>query len=454
MAGKNHNADQFRFVYSEGLLNSLKTLCLEADLIGMSLLTNQFIQAVSVTEYLKAHGITVPIIWGGIEASVEPEVCLKHADIVCLGEGEEALLELCEKFERGALDTGIKNLWFNSEKGIIKNILRPLQRDLDSLPLPDYSCSDHYIGQSNTLEELTRYKFLNFQGERFKGNGKSIIYPIMTSRGCPYSCTYCCNAALRTLYPGEKLLRWRSIRHVAEEIKMIQVTLGPIDQLVIVDDNFTARSKDELQNFCEIYKKDIRIPFFCQISPLNINQEKMDILFSSGCMRVTMGVETGHERIADMYGRKSFHRVLANSLALVEKYRSVMKYPPSYQFIVDNPFESTEESLATFRLAVSLPKPWDHPMFSLMLFPGTPLYERAMKEGMILDKYSQIYGRNWHQQSKPYFQFWIRLYRANFPRLLLKLLLRKEIVLMMTNRIANSIWKTPLFAWLYKKPGR
>lgn len=60
----------------------------------MSLMTNQFIQAKCVTEYLKKYHVPAPIVWGGIQSTVEPEVCLEYADIVCLGEGEDALLEL------------------------------------------------------------------------------------------------------------------------------------------------------------------------------------------------------------------------------------------------------------------------------------------------------------------------------------------------------------------------
>jgi anaerobic magnesium-protoporphyrin IX monomethyl ester cyclase len=447
---KDYKQNKFKSVYTSGVLNNLKSLCSDADLIGMSLLTNQFIQAQTITEFLKTNGIKTPIIWGGIQASVEPEVCLEYADIVCQGEGEDALSELCESIELGTNNNRIRNLWFNSEDGVIRNPLRPLKQDLDSVPLPDYSCVDHFVAKADSIERLTLNEFLNYSGERFMGNGKSIMYPIMTSRGCPFSCTYCCNAVLRRLYPGEKLLRWRSVENVIAEIKMIQDNVGKIDELVIVDDNFTAQSQSELIKFFENYNKHIRIPFFCQVSPLTITQEKMDLLFSSGCLRVTMGVETGHENVAAMYGRQRFHSVLLDSIALVEKYRPAMKYPPTYQFIVDNPFETVEEALTTLRLAVNLPKPWDNPMFSLMLFPGTALYERAVKEGLVKDKYTQIYGRNWHEQSKPFFQFWIRLYRANFPRPFLKFLLQRWIVRILANKFANFIWKTPCFSWLLK----
>jgi hypothetical protein len=127
-----------------------------------------------------------------------------------------------------------------------------------------------------------------------------------------------------------------------------------------------------------------------------------------------------------------------------------MLLPPTYQFIIDNPYETLDETLDTLQLAASLPRPWHNPVYSLMLFPGTPLYERAMQDGLITDKYSQIYGRNWLDQSKPFFQFWVRLYKANIPPILLRILLWSWIARLLTSNFADTLWKKRLFRWLWK----
>jgi hypothetical protein len=129
-----------------------------------------------------------------------------------------------------------------------------------------------------------------------------------------------------------------------------------------------------------------------------------------------------------------------------------MNPPPTYQFIIDNPYETVDEMLETLRLAVSFPRPWYNPIYSLMLFPGVPLYYTAIKDGILTDKHAQIYTRNWRSQSKPFMQFWIRLYHANIPPFILKALLIPWIARFMSSDFASSIWKTRFFRWLWVNP--
>lgn len=451
-ATKNFKLSKFQMEYSANLLDTIRSVCSDSNLIGMSLMTNQFIQAVNLTQYLKAHKVSAPIIWGGIEPTVEPKVCLEYADIVCLGEGEDALLELAKKIEQGEPYQETMNFWFNLNGTAIKNPVRPLVENLDILPLPDYSCKDHYYGLGDRFETLTRERLISFKGERFRSFNKKICYPVMTSRGCLFACSYCCNSVYEHLYSQQKRLRFRSAANVISELEMIEEMVAPLDSVIMVDDNFTARPARDLKKFCEEYKQKIGKPFYCQVSPLTINEEKMDILIEHGCVKVTMGVETVNERIAAMYNRAHFHKVVHSSIALLERYRSKMRLPPTYQFIIDNPYETVEETIETLRFATECKKPWDNPVYSLMLFPGTPLYQKAKEEGIVGDPHRQIYGRNWLDQSKPFFQFWILLYRANCPVFFLRILLYPLIARLMTTHLASAIWRTRFFCWLWNKP--
>lgn len=443
---------KFQMVYSLKLLDEVHSLCLDSDLVGLSLMTNQFTRAVNVTQHLKSRRIDAPIVWGGVHPTVEPEVCLEHADIVCLGEGENALVELADLMERGHPFLETRNMWFTTESGIIRNPLRPLVQDLNKVPFPDYSCKDHFIARGDHIEALTPDGLAQFEGERFRAEGRAIQYPIMTSRGCPFACTYCCNSVYRRLYPRQKHLRWRSADNVIAELQTIQQNVAPLASVVIVDDNFTARTEKDLGAFCRRYRTEIDVPFACQCSPLTITAEKMDILVAAGCAKIVMGIETASERVAGMYNRGRFHQVVPAAISLVEKYRSRMPSPPSYQFIIDNPYETLDEMLETLRLAVSLPRPWDNPIYSLMLFPGTPLYDRAQRDGFIQDKFSQIYGKNWHDQSRPFFRFWIRLYRANVSPFLLRILLAAWVARVLTSDFADLVWKMRISRWLWDKP--
>jgi radical SAM superfamily enzyme YgiQ (UPF0313 family) len=443
---------KFQVTYSANLLDEVQALCADSDLVGLSLMTNQFIPAISVTKHLKKHQITAPIAWGGIQPTVEPEECLNYADIVCLGEGEQALLELVEHVAHDRPYFETRNMWFKSKHGVIRNPTRPLEQDLDKIPLPDYGCKDHFIARRDRIEALTADKLAQFEGERFRAQGNAIRYPLVTSRGCPFSCTYCCNSVYKRLYAKQKRLRWRSVDHVISELKMIQQEVAPLAVVHIVDDNFTARSKKDLRAFCERYKTEIGVPFTCQVSPLTVTEEQLDVLLDAGCAKVTMGVETNSERVANMYNRGRLHQAMPAAISLIEKHRSRMSLPPTYQFIIDNPYETLDETLETLQLAVSLPRPWHNPIYSLMLFPGTQLYERARQDGLITDKYAQIYGRNWLDQSKPFFQFWIRLYRANVPPFLLRILLLPWVARLLNSDLANAIWRRRLLRWSWHKP--
>ena len=177
----------------------------------------------------------------------------------------------------------------------------------------------------------------------------------------------------------------------------------------------------------------------CQVSPLTINEERIQILLDAGCNNITMGVETANEHIAAMYNRSHMHKANERAIQLIEKYRNRLNRPPTYQFIINNPYESIEQILETLNFALKLPRPWDNPIYSLMLFPGTQIYEKAKKDGLIKDKYKQIYARDWHDHDRPYFQIWIRLYKAQFPVGLLKIMLAPPLVNLMTAQISTRM---------------
>ena len=91
---------QFIFTYSANILDDLIYLVRDSDVIGISFMTNYFDAAVQITEKIKKH-LDIPLIWGGIHPTVKPDECLNHVDMVCIGESEEALAELLQKFSEG-----------------------------------------------------------------------------------------------------------------------------------------------------------------------------------------------------------------------------------------------------------------------------------------------------------------------------------------------------------------
>jgi radical SAM superfamily enzyme YgiQ (UPF0313 family) len=155
------------------------------DLVAVSSTTHMFPHVREWLEWIKSES-DIFAICGGAHATIDPQGALAEAplDAVCLGEGEEALAELCSTLEEGKDPSRIASLWVRKGGEIRRNQVRPLVEDLDTLPLPDRDIFDPD-------------NFCQQQHERGT---------LMASRGCPYSCTYCSNHVQRSIYPNLSLI--------------------------------------------------------------------------------------------------------------------------------------------------------------------------------------------------------------------------------------------------------
>ncbi|MGC9358255.1 MAG: B12-binding domain-containing radical SAM protein, partial [Anaerolineae bacterium] len=130
-------------LYDEKIIRQVTALCADAGLIGITVMTNYFYKARQLTEALRER-LHVPIVWGGIHPTVRPAECLEHADIVCVGEGEQALVELANRIANRQTYENIANLGYKDANGkVIVNSVRPLIHDLDALPFPDFGPENH-----------------------------------------------------------------------------------------------------------------------------------------------------------------------------------------------------------------------------------------------------------------------------------------------------------------------
>src|SRR3989304_6597478 len=111
--------------YDENIMDEVTNICSKSDLIGITLMTNFFDGAIQITKSLKRR-LNIPIIWGGIHPTVRPEECLNYADMVCVGDGEIAMLELAQKLEMKTNYHDVQNIWCRKNGHIIKNGMRPL----------------------------------------------------------------------------------------------------------------------------------------------------------------------------------------------------------------------------------------------------------------------------------------------------------------------------------------
>ena len=197
-----HNTSLIHLVAPPGRDELTRRIREEApDVIAVSTTSHMFPHVRQWIEWIKEDK-DIFTICGGAHPTIDPEGTMAEArlDAICLGEGEEALAELCDKLERDQDPSGIPSLWVRRGEQVKRNPVRPLIEDLDSLPLPDRSIFDTALFCAQQHERGT----------------------LMASRGCPYSCTYCSNHVQRSIYPNrKKYVRFRSVDNVMREIREI-----------------------------------------------------------------------------------------------------------------------------------------------------------------------------------------------------------------------------------------
>ncbi len=327
---------------------------LHPDLIGFSATTNQYPYVQLYSRWIKeTHDI--PLVCGGIHPTLCPEEVISDnsIDILCMGEGEYPLLELANKLEKGEDVFDIRNLWVKQGK-VYRNPLRPLIENLDELPFPDRELFDY----GSMLKEFShRSEGLN-------------VAEVMTGRGCPFNCTYCCNHALRKFYQGlGNYTRRRSVDNVLAEIEQL-IERYKVNWLIFDDDTFTLQPK-WIEEFCEKYRQRFSVPFQCNAFPTTLNGEIIQKLKQAGCERIAIGIESGNEWLR----KEVLKRPISNE-QIVKAFRSVAEAGiKTYSFnMVGFPHETPEMIEDTIKLNLLLDP--DHIQTSIFYpYPGTQLYE-------------------------------------------------------------------------------
>ncbi len=441
IAAEESKESQFVCQYDQAVVEELIQICSDSHLVGISLMTNYFDGAVQITNSIKENLKKIPVIWGGIHPTIRPEECLNYADIVCVGEGEYALLELARKVSEGESYHEIRNLWLKKNGSIVRNPLRPLFQDLDSLPFPDYDLKSHYILEKDRIhsldESLLQKALTRSSISRYMN---MVAYQTISTRGCPHKCTYCCNNTLKYLYEGQRFVRRRSVINIIDELLQVKKRFSFIEAFWFSDDSFFATNDDAIKRFSQIYKDKIGLPFFCLGSPTTINEKKVEYLVDAGLHCIQMGIQTGSRRVyEEIYNRRMSNQQVLNSARIINKHKSRL-LPPLYDFILDCDYETESDMLATLRLILKLPRPYRLQLFSLVLYPGTKLYNRAKKDGIIYDDKWQIYRKRYHLRRQTYINLVFSLARNNFPKFILRLLINERIVKFLNKKSLDKIY--------------
>lgn len=384
------------------LLNLLKRQ--KSDVIGFSLRTMFLDTAIRLTESIRSK-INVPIIYGGIAATSEPEKCISHADMICIGEGEYSMLILANMLDKCGSLKGINNIWLNENGTIYKNAILPLEQNLDNIPFPDYESANKFSILDSMLIE----------NDPSIGNVSRFTYEIMTSRGCPFACSYCCNDLLKRLYAGQNFLRRRSVRNVIDELREAKAKYD-IRSVLFRDEIFTF-DLEWIKEFFVIYKEEINLPFWCNTHPSFADEKTFRLLKDCGMFSITMGIQSGSEDILyKTFNRLTPYKKIVKAAIILEKLKLPIR--PRFDIITNNPFETKDDCRKTLELLMELPKPLNFGLTKLSFIPKTKIVK--MLEDRSLDK---------HVDEKLY-KFWNLLYLLNqysfFPNCLIRFLSRSN----------------------------
>ena len=222
-----------------------------------------------INRYLKTKYEFVSIM-GGPHPTYFPEVIQEEGlDYICRGEGELAFAEFLTKYKNRESVESVGNFWSKTNR----NPVRELVQDLDTLPFPD--------------------RELFFENTSLK---KMPIKTFMTSRGCPFPCTYCYNLILKTEYKGKgRYERTHSVDRVVEEINRIR-SKYPLD-LIKFEDDFFGINKTWLEEFSKTYRKEIGLPFNCLQRIDLIDKDRIKLLKEANCFSINVAIDSANERI-------------------------------------------------------------------------------------------------------------------------------------------------------------
>jgi radical SAM superfamily enzyme YgiQ (UPF0313 family) len=344
------------------------------DLIGISLMSIEYYSSKNLTRLLRKE-FDIPIVWGGVHVTINPDDCLEHADYLCLGEGERAVVSLLGHLREKGRDVlpqipGIRSRLQGDT--IIQNDASP-EMNLDSLPVQEYLPDYFYGFHKNKIHNFAHNPRL-FRNYALYGG---INHMMISSRGCPFNCGYCANAALAKVY-GKKV-RERSVENCMEELKRVKQDRHVL-YINFQDDCFFTHSREWIQEFCEAYKKHITLPFMIRAIPTILDREKLYMLKDAGLSIVIMGIQSGSDRVnLDIYDRKIHFRSVEKATALIAEARVF----PYYEMIVDNPYETEDDMTETIESMTRIRKPYTISLSHLTFFPGTPLTQKALADNII-----------------------------------------------------------------------
>lgn len=331
-----------------------KVLSLERPaLLGISQFTHNRFESLRMAKLAKEANPACFVVFGGPHATHRYHELLSQypvVDAVVLGEGEETFCDLARQLRQGGRDLdNVRGIAFRHGEEIVKTPPRPPLADLDSLPFPS-ACLDDAVGAD-----------IHRQAEF-----------IITSRGCPASCSFCSSPRF-----WGKGLRFRSPRSMVDEIRFVRDRYGLI-YFSVRDDTFTADRK-RVMEFCRLLLREkVYILWNCQSRVNAVDEEVLRWMKRAGCECIQFGVESGSPRILRELGKRITPEHVKKAAQTVRRAGINL----SVYLITGVPGETEDDLNETLKLLDTI-KAHDGQVSPLVYYPGTRLFEEGAKFGAV-----------------------------------------------------------------------
>ena len=358
---------EIRQYSSRELFQDLKVL--NPIAVGITSMTATIVNAHRIADFIKDKFPEIKIITGGNHTSALPVETLKeflNFDIAVCGEGEITIAEVCNRLRARQQLNGILGIAYRDAIDIVLEGPRPLIDNLDDIPFPD-----------RRLINIDDYASTTRLG---RPAGAKKATELFTSRGCPYSCTFC---AARKIF--NKKVRYRSLNNIYNEVKEC-VERFHIAHFTIQDDNLCLDSK-QVYGVCDIFSR-FAVSWDCDARVDAVDKSMLKQMAKAGLKQISFGVESASPRILRLI-KKSITLQQIEAAFNWAKEAGIKRY--GYFMVSSHPDETMEDIYLTKRFIDKI-RP-DYIGLALMMpYPGTETYDVMVKEGILRHRKWEHYG--------------------------------------------------------------
>jgi radical SAM superfamily enzyme YgiQ (UPF0313 family) len=334
------------------------------DIVGITATTFTLIDCIQTAKRAKSVSPEIKVILGGPHVYIYPRETLHipEVDYIVLGEGEQNFTQLINALADEKDVSIIGGIGYREDGEIKLTPVLPLNQHLDELPFP----ARHLIPQERYYTVLAK---------------KTPITTMMTSRGCPYKCIFCDRPHLG------KQFRFRGPQSVVDEMQQCE-EMG-IGEIFIYDDTFTVDRNRVLEICRLIQERGLRIGWDIRAHINTMNDEVLDALAASNCLRIHYGVESGNQEINKII-RKGLNLEKTKEMFRKSKARGMdtLGY-----FMIGNPDETREQAIETIEYACGLEADYIH-LSVATPFPATDLYRLGFERGLYQEDFWREFAKN------------------------------------------------------------